>query len=400
MLQRRAFLAAVPSLAAASAVAQTADWPSTLARARGQTVRFNAWGGDDRTNAFIAWVGQQAERQFSVKVEHVRLRDTADAVQRVISERGAGRVTDGGSVDLIWINGPNLAHMRREGLLHGPFVADLPGFAAVDITGKPATVIDFALPVQGYAAPWLMAQIVYVYDSARLASPPTTLPAMLEWARSRPGRIAHPHGRNFLGATFLKQALVSLAPDARVLQTPLEDATYAAASAPMWAWYRALRPLLWRAGSTFPADGPQAQALLGDGAIDLTVSFNPAEASGLIATGRLPASVRTFVLEGGTIGNASFVAIPINASAKAGAMVVADLLLSPEAQARAADERVLGQGSVLAIDKLPVADQLRFEQLPRGPATLDPRALGQTLNEPHPSWMTRVTADWLALVQG
>ncbi len=400
MLRRRDLLAAVPSLYAVSAAAQATDWPSIMARARGQTVRFNAWGGDDRTNAFIAWAGQQVERQFSVKVEHVRLRDTADAVQRVITERGAGRGSEGGSVDLIWINGPNLAHMRREALLYGPFVADLPGFQYVDIAAKPATVVDFALPVQGYAAPWLMAQIVYVYDSARLATPPTTLPAMLEWARSRPGRIAHPHGRNFLGATFLKQALVSLAPDPRVLQAPLDEVGYTAAAAPMWAWYRALRPLLWRGGTTFPTDGPQTQALLGDGAIDLTISFNPAEASGLIATGRLPASVRTFVLDGGTIGNASFVAIPINASAKAGAMVLADLLLSPVAQARAADERVLGQGSVLAINRLPLEDQVRFEQLPRGPASLDVTALGQTLSEPHPSWMTRLTADWLALVQG
>ena len=400
MFDRRAFLAAVPAATALSRVAQAADWPAILAQARGQTVRFNAWGGDDRTNAFIAWAGQQTERQFAVKVEHVRLRDTADAVQRVITERGAGRLTDSGSVDLIWINGPNLAHMRREGLLHGPFVADLPGFAAVDVVGKPATVVDFALPVEGYAAPWLMAQIVYVYESARLPTPPTSLPAMLDWAQSRPGRIAHPHGRNFLGATFLKQALVSLAPDAQALQAPVTEAAYSAVSAPMWAWYRALRPLLWRAGTTFPTDGPQTQALLGEGAIDLTLSFNPAEASGLIATGRLPASVRTFVLAGGTIGNASFVAIPVNASAKAGAMVLADFLLSPVAQARAADERVLGQGSVLAISRLALEDQARFQQLPRGPATLDPVALGRTLNEPHPSWMTRLTADWVALVQG
>jgi putative thiamine transport system substrate-binding protein len=102
-----------------------ADWQQTLEAARGQTVYWNAWGGDARTNAFIDWVGQQTEAQFGVKVEQVKLTDTAEAVTRVISEKAAGQ-DSGGSVDLIWINGPNFLAMKEQGLLHGPFVAGLP----------------------------------------------------------------------------------------------------------------------------------------------------------------------------------------------------------------------------------------------------------------------------------
>ena len=102
-----------------------ADWAQTLAEAKGQTVYFNAWGGDARTNGFIAWVSTQTEAQYGVKVEQVKLTDTAEAVTRVISEKAAGQDT-GGSVDLIWINGPNFLAMKDQGLLHGPFVAGLP----------------------------------------------------------------------------------------------------------------------------------------------------------------------------------------------------------------------------------------------------------------------------------
>ena len=58
-------------------------------------------------------------------------------------------------------------------------------------------------------------------------------------------------------------------------------------------------------------------------------------------------TVRTFVLDKGTIGNASFVAIPYNSGSSEGAIVVANFLMSPEAQARAQDPNILGYGTVL-----------------------------------------------------
>ena len=54
----------------------------------------------------------------------------------------------------------------------------------------------------------------------------------------------------------------------------------------------------------------------------------------------------------GTIGNSHFVAIPFNASAKEGALVFANFLLSPEAQARKSDPAVWGDPTVLAMNKL------------------------------------------------
>ncbi|MBL8670840.1 MAG: ABC transporter substrate-binding protein, partial [Alphaproteobacteria bacterium] len=51
---------AAAGLAARPGVAREArPWPEILAKARGQTVYWNAWGGDERTNAFIAWAGQE-----------------------------------------------------------------------------------------------------------------------------------------------------------------------------------------------------------------------------------------------------------------------------------------------------------------------------------------------------
>ena len=106
--------------------------------------------------------------------------------------------------------------------------------------------------------------------------------------------------------------------------------------------------------------------------------------------------MRSYVLEGGTIGNANFVAIPFNATAKEGAMVFANFLISPEAQARAQDPAVLGNFTVLDIASLAPEDRARFEAIDLGPATLSPEELGQSLPEPHPSWMERLAEDWTA----
>lgn len=393
---RRHFLIAIAALGlAAPAMAQTspADWDAVLKAARGQTVYWNAWAGDDRTNAFIQWVGEQTAQRHGVGIQHVKLRDTAEAVSRVVAEKAAGK-TSGGSVDLIWINGPNLLAMKQQDLLFGPVTKRLPNFGLVDTSGKPSTVIDFTLPVHGMAVPWTLAQIVFLHDSGRVPSPPRSMPAMLAWAKANPGRLTHPAVSNFLGATFLKQALYELTPDVALLQQPATDANFAAATAPLWAWYDQLRPHLWRGGRQYPANGPAQRQLMNDGEIDLSLSFNPNEASGAIADGTLPKTVRTYVLERGTIGNTSFVAIPFNAAHKEGAMVVADFLLSPEAQARMQDPRVLGSLSVLDLDKLTPADARRFSDLPRGVATLSNAELGKPLLEPHPSWMTRITAEW------
>ena len=388
-----AALAVVGLLAAALPASAQDAWQGIVSRARGQTVYWNAWGGSAQTNTFIAWGGERVKAEFGVTIEHVKLRDTSEAVSRVLAEKTAGR-TENGAVDLIWINGENFLAMRQKQLLFGPWSEALPNYRLVDTVGKPSTGIDFTVPVDGMESPWAMAQIVFIYDSARLKSPPKSMPDMLAWAKANPGRLTHPQVRNFLGSTFLKQALYDLAPDADVLQKPATEENFASVTSGLWSWYDALKPNLWRQGRQFPETGPAQQQLLADGEIDISISFNPADASNAIATGALPDTVRTFVLERGTIGNTSFVAIPFNAAHKEGAQVVADFLLSAEAQARAQDPRVLGSFTVLAFSKLSPAERKLFTDLPRGVATLSNEELGITQLEPHPSWMTRIVAEW------
>lgn len=115
---------AFAALAALTAAARAgnpdpSDWDGVLSEARGETVYWNAWGGSDNINSYIEWAGDQIEARYGVKLVHVKLEDTATAVAKVVAEKAAGK-DEGGTVDLVWINGENFASMKQKGLLFAP----------------------------------------------------------------------------------------------------------------------------------------------------------------------------------------------------------------------------------------------------------------------------------------
>jgi putative thiamine transport system substrate-binding protein len=381
----------------APAAAQTPDpanWDAVLSQARGQTVHFHAWGGEARINEYIAWAGRSVKDRHGVSLVHVKVTDTANVVSKILAEKAAGR-SDRGAVDLVWINGENFAALKEGGmLLDRPWANQLPNYRFVDEEGKPTVLTDFTVPVDGREAPWGMAKLVFFYDTAILADPPRSMAALLAWAKANPGRFTYPQPPDFIGSTFLKQALYELTPDPAVLAKPADDETFKQAAAPLFAFLDELTPFLWRQGRAYPQNYPALRQLLADSEVSITFAFNPADASNAIANNQLPDTVRSYVLDAGTIGNSHFLAIPFNANAKAGAMVLADFLMSPEAQARKQDPNVWGDPTVLDVAALAEDDRKRFEALDLGIATLPPEKLGLALPEPHTSWLKRLESEW------
>lgn len=371
-------------------LAQTSDWAALEAKARGQTVYFNAWAGSPIINAYVQWAGQEVQQRFGITLEHVKISDAAEVVKRVRSEKAAGKLS-GGSVDMVWINGENFLAMKREQLLFGPFAERLPSFAAVDVLGKPTTRLDFSEPVEGMEAPWGMAQLTFFADKKRVPQAPLSLQALLAFARANPGRVSYPRPPDFHGTTFLKQALLELNTERSALYRPVTPEAFARASAPLWAFLDALHPQLWRAGRQFPNNASAVRQMMADGELLLALTFNPNEAANEIAAKRLPASVYSFQFSAGTVGNTHFLAIPFNASAKEGAQVLINFLMSPQAQARKADITHWGDPTVLAMDKLTPADRARFAGGSL-PGQLDKSA--PALPEPHGSWVDPLEKEW------
>jgi putative thiamine transport system substrate-binding protein len=374
----------VPAVRAADAA-----WERIEKTARGQTLYFNAWGGSERINAYLQWVAGELDKRFGVRLEHVKLGDTAELVKRVRAERQAGRLVDG-SADMVWINGENFLAMKREGLLFGPFAEALPNFVWVDVVGKPTTRIDFSEPVAGMEAAWGMAQLTFFADAKKVSEPPQSIAELIGFARKHPGRLTYPKPPQFHGTTFLKQVLFETAPDRQPFYAPA-PADAPRLLAPLWSALDTLHPLLWRQGRQFPASNAAMRQMLADGDLLISLTFNPNEAANEVAAKRLPDSVVSWQHRGGTIGNTHFLAIPFNARAKEAAQVAINFLQSPLAQARKADIKVWGDPTVLAVARLPAADQALFAQGQAPGAVMQP---APALPEPHASWVEVIEREW------
>jgi putative thiamine transport system substrate-binding protein len=365
-----------------------ADWAKTQQEARGQTVYFNAWGGGEAINAYIAWAAAETKTRYGIDVRHVKITDAADVVKRVQTEVAAGRKADG-SVDLMWVNGENFRNLKNGGLLFGPWAQSLPNWGLVDLNKPVGT--DFSVPTEGYESPWGTAQLTFLADRSKTPSPPRSAAELLAFSKANPGRITYPKPPDFHGTTFIKQMLLELTPDKAALQQAVSPAKFASATQALWNYLDQLHPVLWRNGKAFAASSAEMHRMLGDGELKMSLTFNPNEGANLIASKQLPASTYSFGFSGGTIGNVHFVAIPVNARAKAGAQVFANFLLSAEAQTRKADTSVWGDGTVLDIAKLPGSSQALIRKTPPGALA----ELVPTLAEPHASWVEALETEWL-----
>lgn len=381
-------LSALPPAGAAD------GWDEVLQRARGQTVDWFMWGGFPATNAYVnGWVAPRVKELYGITLRQVPVKDIADIVGRLLVEKQAGK-TSGGEVDLMWINGENFRTCKQHALLYGPFADRLPNQRFVD-WGNPSVRNDFGEPVDYYESPWGSAQVVMVYDSKRTPEPPRSMAALLDWIRRHPGRFTYPAPPDFTGSVFVRHVFYHVAGDVAVWQGRLDEKRFEAAAAATYRVLKDIAPSLWRAGKTYPETPVRLSQLLADGEVDFAVSYHPAEASKMIRDGLYPPTVRTFVFDEGTIANTHFVAVPFNAADREGAMVVADFLLSPEAQLKKADPEVWGDFPAIDLSRLDSTWQAKFAALPRGEATLPEEVLQRRrLPEPPSEILIRLEKGW------
>src|SRR5262245_1369347 len=178
---RRLFILLSATLATACGAAGTSDmfpasdlarmtWTEVTGRARGTTVRYAMWTGDEARNRF--YQGPAADllrRDLEIRLAIVPLADTSDLVGKLVTEKAAG--VRRGSVDLVWINGANFRTAKQAGVLWGPFVRMLPNLRHFDPI---AIQYDFGTSTDGLEAPYEQAQFVFAYDAARVSVPPAT----------------------------------------------------------------------------------------------------------------------------------------------------------------------------------------------------------------------------------
>jgi putative spermidine/putrescine transport system substrate-binding protein len=370
-------------------------WDEIVSEARGSEVYWYMWGGSESINRYVQqFVARALRDMYDIRLEMVPVTDASVYVSKVLGEQQAGR-TSGGSVDLVWINGENFRSMREAGLLFGPYADRLPNLEYVN-TSDASVANDFGYPVEGFESPYGSAQMVMIHDSARVASPPGDVAELLDWIRANPGRFSYPAPPDFTGSAFVRHIFYHVAGGYEGLLGPFNQAVFDEVAARTWALLNELEPYLWRSGRTYPESLTQQQSLFANREIDFDISYNPGSAANLVSQGRYPESTRTFVFDDGTIGNTHYVAVPFNAANKAAALVVANYLLSPEAQYQKAIPDVWGDLPVVSIDQLSGEWQTLFADLPRPSSVLSQDVL-QThrIPELQSKWLEEIERGWV-----
>ncbi len=389
---------ACTSTSATSGPVADKPWKQIVADADGQVVDLWMYGGDERGNAYVDDVLAPAAAELGVELRRVPIADTKEALRRMLAEKAAGETS--GKVDLVWVNGDNFATGRQADAWWCGWSQKLPNtrYVAED---DPLVREDFGTAVDGCESPWHKAQFTFVYDSARVDDPPRTFEELLAWAEAHPGRFTYPAPPDFTGSVFVRQALYALSGGAEEVPAGYSESVAEQLTPGLWQRLEELEPSLWREGRTYPRDVAALDRLYADGEVDLTMTYGPATLTGLVADGSFPSTTRVLPLEDGTVGNASFLGIPATSGDRDGAMVVANLALSPAQQAAKADPGVWGQFTVLDTDLLPEADRARFTDLPSSPVVPSYDVLSRNaLPELASDWVGPLDDGWRRQVLG
>jgi putative spermidine/putrescine transport system substrate-binding protein len=370
------------------------NWADIVAEAKGQTVNWYMWGGQENINTWVTgYVAEALQRDYGVTLTMVPVADTVEAVNKVLGEKEAGQDA-AGSIDLIWINGENFRTMRQADLLYGPWSPALPHSRYVN-WADPSVNTDLGLAVEGYESPYGKAQFVMIYDSAKVPQPPASIDELLAWVKANPGKFTYPAPPDFTGTAFVMHLCYHAAGGPQQFLRNFDPALFDEKFGACWDALNQLEPNLWRQGQTYPESHARQQDLFANGEVYFDMAYNPAEASSLVESGKFPETTRTFVFDSGTIANTHYVAIPYNSPHKAGAMVVANFLLSPEAQHRKADAANWGDFPAIEVSRLPEPWPAQFAALPRGVATLPDEVLAaKRLPELPSEWRVAAEKAW------
>lgn len=343
-----------------------ADWSTITDQAKGTTVSFYGWGGDETRNKWLDTVVAPAVKEkYDVTLQRVPM-DIDQILTKLSGEKQAGQKD--GSIDVIWINGENFYSAKENGLLLGPFSENLPNFQSF-VNGDDAEIqSDFGYPIQGFEAPYSKAQMVLINDSAVTPETPKNTQELLEYCKKYKGKVTYPALPDFTGSAFVRNIIYDIVGYDSLKDLKADKAEIKAAIEPALDYLRQLNPYLWNEGKTFPAASTQVDNMFADGELVMNMSYNPYSVSVSIEKGVYPKTARSFLFDSGMIGNTSYLAIAANSPHKAAAMAVINEILSPEIQASQFSE--LKALPVLDNSKLSVDQKALFDQVELGAGTL------------------------------
>lgn len=374
-----------------------ADFDTIIEQAKGDTVSFYGWGGDEDRNRWLnETVAPVLKEKYDITLEVVGM-DIDDILAKLSGEKQAG--LEEGTIDMIWINGENFYSAKENDLLYGPFVEQLPNFEKYIDVDDEEVKNDFGFPIEGYEAPYAKAQMVFINDSAVTKETPINAEEFMEYCKKYEGKVTYPALPDFTGSAFVRtliydivghEQFIDMEPDKEVVKEAIE---------PALKYLRELNKYLWNQGKTFPSTSGEVNNMFEDGELVMTMSYGPYSVATGIEKGIYKDTVRTFIFDKGTVGNTNYMAIANNSPNKAAAMVAINEIISAEIQATQFEE--LKELPVVSYGKLNAEEKARFDNVDIGQGVLpQDELLSKRLPEMPANIVPIVEEIWLEEVVG
>ncbi len=222
-------------------------------------------------------------------------------------------------------DGGFVAQLGNSSLLAKQTVKTVPNLKYVDPTvlanGKGGT-------------PYRGSSVLLAYNSANVANPPKTLDGLLDWIKANPGKFTYNApsggGSGYAFAQTVVDKYLSNADRATMV------ADYVPELESKWApgleMLRSLNPYTYGKNGTYPANNAATLNLLASGQVDMGTVWSDQFITAK-RNGTMPASIKVAQIKNPSLtGGAVYLGIPLTAKNLVGARVLANWVISPEAQ--------------------------------------------------------------------
>ena len=360
-------------------------WEEILEEAKGSTVTFYGWGGDEELNAWLDDVfAPKMKEKYDITMERVPM-DIDQVLSQLSGEIQAGE--EDGSIDMIWINGENFKSAKENNMLYGAFLDKLPNAEKYLDLDADENKYDFGFPTEGYEAPYGKAQLVFMHDSSVTKDAPASTEELLEFAKANKGKVTYPALPDFTGSAFVRNVIYDIVGYEQFQDMKEDKETVKKAIQPALDYLVELNKYLWNEGKSFPADSTQLDNMFKDNEVVMNMTYTSYAVARGIENGSYTDTTKTFLFDKGTIGNTNYMAIAKNSGNKAGAMVAINEMISAEVQASrleklktipVVDNAKLTDEEKAEFDKVDIGkgtipqDELLSKRLPEMPAGLVP----------------------------
>jgi putative spermidine/putrescine transport system substrate-binding protein len=321
-------------------------------------VVISIWNGNEQINQYLdEFVRTSVKESYKLKLKRIPM-DISEYMYKLQKEKEAG--IKKGKIDVVSLNSASFYNARENDLLYGPFTNELFYNKKCYDTESRELNYDLGTPIEGYEAIWGKTQLMFAYNTEKVQNPPKSYAELLEWAKLNPGKFTYPEPPDRTGSAFIRNAFFELTSEDELYykEMPPEDLQYL--STFVLSYFKELNKYLWNEGNEYPISQSQLHELFIKNEVLLTMGY---KTNIVDNTHEIETSVKSYVFDAGTIGDAYYLSIPFNAPNKDNAIKLINFLQSPVAQFAKLKTNIWGDFYALDKSMLNEIDKLKITDL-------------------------------------